>query len=438
MLFEAVYLLKSHLTWKIDILYYGFKSIKMNLFLKKQKVFISHKRIDGGVSVDAVLLKRMLEKNQSLDIYMDIQEKSSGEFPSMINDEIRKSNSFIFLIPFDGDVSFLKEPDGWEYKEISDAIFKYEIMPIKSGRKSFQILPVTFSNSFEWPDDLPRDISKIRRFDIRKLNLNDRTEVIQKKLSRALYNKTHRSINWWVVAIISILVALIVLFCIRSIFNMQEYRMNENRVTFLKNKFQDKTASRIQPSFIIPVNERIPLVDSIYHFFELRDQFYDIVKTLPVINNSDIERNDDFTINVIKSVYFSYNSVYAPINELSSYSDGLVHFGSAIHNYNKQRNSIYSRFNHHDYAAIESQSKNIITWEKDLDSSMEKKLMLYLVKFNVFLNNFNSGLKHGNVRKAFNAEIPFTQNNEFWEVINWETTKFEETAKLCNMILGLL
>ena len=132
----------------------------MGLFLKKQKVFISHKRIEGSASAEAVFLKLLLDKTTFLDAFMDVHEDTLGEFPLVLREKIYQSNSFIFLIPFDGNVSFLNNPDGWVYKEINHATYKYMIASGKSPQRPFQILPVTFSNKFEWTSDLPKSISK--------------------------------------------------------------------------------------------------------------------------------------------------------------------------------------------------------------------------------------------------------------------------------------
>ena len=388
------------------------------------------------MSAEAVLLKRILDKKHFLDNYMDIQQETSGLFPTALNDEIRRSNSFIFLIPFDGDVSFLNNQDEWAYQEIRDALFKYKIMPIRSGRKLFQILPVTFSKSFEWPDDLPQEISNITQFDICQLNLNNQTEVIQRKIGKAL-RKAHRSIKWWAVAIAFFFVAFSALLGIRHIIKLHDERMIEERATYKKSLVLDIIDSKIQPSYIIPVNERISLEDSIYRFFELRDQFYYIIQTLPVIQNTGIERNDMFTVNAIKMVYGAYTSVFVTMERLRLHSDAIIHFGNSINTMKNNRyGSLYIRLKQNDYGFIANQAKYLVNIDKGNDISMEKLREQCLFRFDEILKDVNSSLHHRNCRKSFKVATQFTHNYEFWEVVKRETTKYEETAKLCNMLLG--
>ena len=411
----------------------------MGLFLKKQKVFISHNNIDGGVSAEVVLLKHILDKVNFLDNLMDVQQEIPGQYPETLNDKIRKSNSFIFLIPSNGDVSFLRNPDGWVYKEIYDALLKYDCMPNKSDRKSFQILPISFSNSFNnLPNDLPKDISEISKFHILHLNLNDKTEEIQKKVSRALHNKAHRSINWWGIVIVTILAVIYTFLGIRYINKLQEDRIVEERAAFIKTTIQDKIRSRIQPSYIIPYDERSPLEDSIYRFFELRDQFYYIVETLPIIKKTGIERNDGFTERTIMMVYNSFISSLTPIYELKLYSNRIITYGNEINapNNKNQYNLIHRRLKQDDYNAIARQTNNVINIGMDLDTSLEKLRMQYQINYNELFKTSNAYVGHRNIKKSFNKAIKFTDNYEYWDYINREITKVEETAKLCNMILG--
>lgn len=409
----------------------------MGLFLKKQKVFISHKRIDGGVSAEAVLLKHVLDKEHVLENFMDVQQETLGLFPATLNDEIRKSNSFIFLIPFDGDVSFLNNQDEWAYQEIRDALFKYKIMPVRSGQKSFQILPVTFSKSFEWADDLPQEISNITQFDICQINLNSKTEMIQRKIGKALH-KAHRSINWWGVAIAFFFVSISSILGFRHIVKTHDDRMIEERATYIKSQVLDIIDSKIQPLYIIPTNECIPLEDSIYRFFELRDQLYYIIQTLPVIQNTSIERNDKFTANVIKMVYNAYTSVFIPIDEMRPYSDEIIHFGNTIYSSkkNSRYSSLYIRLKESDYSNISSQAKDVINIDKDHDISMGFLREQCKFKFDEILKDVNSSIHQRNIRKSFKVAMQFTHNYEFWEFIHREMEKIEETAQLCNMILG--
>lgn len=79
----------------------------MGIFLNKHKIFVSHKRENGDASADALLIKDYLDKKFLLHTFMDVHEDTLGEFPQRLKEEINSSQTFIFIIPSDGNISFL-------------------------------------------------------------------------------------------------------------------------------------------------------------------------------------------------------------------------------------------------------------------------------------------------------------------------------------------
>lgn len=405
----------------------------MGLFLKKQKVFISHKRIDGSASAEAVFLKSLLDKNLFLDTFMDIHEDTLGEFPLKLREKIYQSNSFIFLIPFDGNVSFLNNPDGWVYKEIDQATYKYMIASGESQKKAFQILPITFSNRFEWPSDLPKSISIISQFDICKLNLNDKPAVIKNKLKRALHNQARRSINWLGVTIFTIMITISALFGIKQIAKEREDSINTKRVALIKDTFASINASKIQPSFIIPIDERSPLEDSIYHFFVLRDQFYNIVEKLPMLDLG-IVKDDTFTAKKIKWARDAHGKALQPCAELTYYVAGIVKFANHINDksLDKRYSSLINRLNVDDYDAINKQVIVVGNQAESLNPLTEEATAIR-DKLGYEIDYY---LYEGKIKKALKKAILYCDNYKCWELLDEERVYFEETAKLCNYLLG--
>lgn len=397
----------------------------MSYFINKQKVFISHKRIDGTASAEAVLLKQLLDDNRYLDVFMDVHEDTLGEFPESLSKKIDNSDSFVFLIPSDGNVSFLYDKEGWVYQEINYSTSKY-LMALGTDKTRIQILPITFSKSFEWPDNLPKTISTIGAFEICRLNINKNPEEIQKKLANALNIHPRNRINWLGCAIFSILVALTTLFCVKLIKHYAEDSINEKRITFIKNSFSGKIANRIQPALITSANERIPLEDSICNFFKLRDLFYQKVEALPVINYR-ILRNDSFSIDNMGMIYKEYIDCGELSEILLVKTKYLLaaFFPFSIDTTDIGNQDIIKTTNLiNQYEIVSDQLKYAL---KVSNIERERESIIYR-DFNVFYDAKNN-------RKALQCAARFVCDYRYWDDINQKSILFEELAKECNMYL---
>ena len=401
----------------------------MSLFLKKQKVFISHKRINGTASPEAVLLKQLLDENCFLENFLDIHEDTLGEFPSSLRKKINSSDSFIFLIPTDGDISFLDNLEGWFYKEIDCSTYRYLIASGNSDMLPFQILPVTFSNSFDWPEELPQGISVIKSFDICRLNLNDKPEEIQTKLAKALNIQTRRRIYWWkVVTFISLLLLTIVL-GVKIIKHIIVDRVNEKRVEFIKSSFDGRIATGIQPAIVVSTDEYTSLDSTIYEFFALRDKFHIKVRTLPAVSPSII-RLDDFSLYVINDAYSARTEIFEYSVELQTYTQLIANnfpipstsdtsMIIKLLNYNSDFQTIsdvMSELNHKT-----GYNLDLLKRAKNRYDESSSKAIEY-----VYSEKKEKAMKY--YARCFDDYL-------FWFFMDQSAELYEETARLCNMYL---
>lgn len=405
----------------------------MGLFINKQKVFISHKRIEGTASPEAVLLKQLLDENRFLENFMDVHEDTLGEFPAFLNNKIEESDSFVFLIPSDGNVSFLYNSEGWVYKELFKSTSRYLLSLGNKNKQLIQILPITFSKSFEWPDNLPKSISTIADSEICRLNLNDQLDETHLKLSKALNIKPRYRINWWGIAIFTILATLVTLFGVKTINHITEDRINEKRIAFIKNSYEGRIANRVQPALIIPFDERTQLEDSIYYFFELRDQYYNDVKTLPVINSKYISA-DTISKKIVNEIYDAY------INNLV--------LGGTITGYSKKiMGGIMNSINRIDIDAVDNKIDLIILkydlkTKIDIDAGIEDILDDLLITTNRNQHKTTDYkllvtglLEEGKYKKALKYTARLYSDYYLWYERDQRTLLLEETAKLCNLYL---
>lgn len=404
----------------------------MGLFIKKQKVFISHKRVDGTASPEAVLIKQLLDENRYLETFMDVHEDTLGEFPAFLNKKIGESDSFVFLIPSDGNVSFLFNRDGWVYKELFESTSRYLMSLGNNNKNSIQILPVTFSKTFEWPDNLPKSISTIVDFKICRLNLNDQLIETHVKLAKALNIQPRSRINWWGIAIFAALVTIVSFFGVISIKHIAEERKYDNRIEFIKNSFEGRIANRIQPALIIPLDERTQLVDSIYNFFELRDKYYNDIKTMPVIKPKYINA-DMFSKTIISETYDAY------INNLI--------LGQTIKDYIKKIiNGINNSINRIDIDAVNQLDALFMSYDfekmfdiyaviEDILDDLLKISDGVLNKMSFYKKYVNDYFKEGNYKKALKYAARISSDYTSWYERDQTVLLLEEMAKLCNLYL---
>lgn len=261
----------------------------MNLLFDYHRIFISHKRENGDASSDALLIKQILDKRFLFKTFIDIHQDTTGEFPRLLKEKVMNTQTFILLIPYNGDVSFLYDSNGWVYKEVNYALNKYILSADRKDR--VQILPITFSNSFEWPNDIPHGISKICDFDICKLHRNDKPSITQEKLLKAIRYNPLKCFNVKIVALLIVTLLCLIICVYKYAENKKSVREQQKRIEFVQSSWHSLYLTK--PVVEIPEKERSEFEDSIYLFFELKDSLHKVIGDLPK-TNFRIEA-DDFT-----------------------------------------------------------------------------------------------------------------------------------------------
>lgn len=401
----------------------------MGLFLNKQKVFISHKRIDGTASPEAILLKQMLDENVYLDNFIDVHEDTLGDFPEFLSLKINASDSFVFLIPSDGNISFLYNEEGWVYKEIKIATLKYLMSLGNTKKTSFQILPITFSESFNWPDNLPNSISTIGSFDICRLSLNEKPDNIQTELAKALNIQPRSRINWLRCAFIFVLVLFAIFWSAGFVKQTAEDKLNERRITFIKNSIDGKIANRIRPFLIIPSEDRTPFDDSIYHFFELRDRYYNTLKTLQSIDDKIVNWNDFSKENVMK-ILTDQMGCLDSIQIVKKQMPSDVYFPTAI-----DTTVLGGLLLYHLTINAGNDIINQSSLLLDMYRNHNKKLERVVDRSSSVLHDAKAYYNAGDLRNTIKIVAKYTENFDYWDLINQSTILFEEMAKLGNIYL---
>ena len=181
----------------------------INLF-NKCSVFISHKRKEGKVSLDASWFEEKLRDKGIYDTFMDVREDYIGNFPKVLSYKIKKSDVFLLVLPSDRNLDYLLDPDNWVHKEI-----KYALLKKEDNEQSIKIIPVSFKDNILFP---PKeglgDIADIADYSIIYCDPND-----QKKSRERLYNaigyKTWKCYLTWK-SIVIILFLLFSLFFIAT------------------------------------------------------------------------------------------------------------------------------------------------------------------------------------------------------------------------------
>lgn len=118
-----------------------------HFFLKQTQAFISHKRMNGQASPEAILIKNALDTDATFNAFMDVREEYIGQFPNKLREKILSSRVFLLILPTTNDISFLFNKGNWVRKEISIAL---SINEIKDD--SIKIIPIAFNKDFTWPD----------------------------------------------------------------------------------------------------------------------------------------------------------------------------------------------------------------------------------------------------------------------------------------------
>lgn len=115
--------------------------------MRRVNIFISHRRNNGVATTDAILIKNILSKETSGNVFMDVAEDYLGQFPQTLKNEIRKSDIFLLVIPKSENYDYLSDPENWVHKEI-----KYALTYRDAVNKPSRIIPVVFDRDFKFPD----------------------------------------------------------------------------------------------------------------------------------------------------------------------------------------------------------------------------------------------------------------------------------------------
>ena len=115
----------------------------------KYQIFISYRR-SGGDSI-AFLLKEHLQK-AGYSVFIDLESLRSGKFDEKLFNMIEEC-SVVLLVLSPNVFERCDDPDDWVRKEIAYAI-----------KKKKCIIPVMWSDEFEWPPSLPGDIKDVTSY----------------------------------------------------------------------------------------------------------------------------------------------------------------------------------------------------------------------------------------------------------------------------------
>ena len=77
--------------------------------MTKRRIFISHRRVDQKVTSTARMIANLLKKKIINQVFLDVDTNYVRQFPDRLKEEIEQCHIFIFVLPDDGDLNFLKE-----------------------------------------------------------------------------------------------------------------------------------------------------------------------------------------------------------------------------------------------------------------------------------------------------------------------------------------
>ena len=135
-------------------------------------VFISYRR-EGGELFARSITEHFLRKYKMIDMFYDVESMRTGDFNRQIFCEIKKRDCMILLLPKNA-LDRCVNPDDWVRLEIACAL--------RSGKP---IIPLEM-DGFEWPEELPEDISAVRYKQGMRAS-NDLFEARMEKLARMIH-----------------------------------------------------------------------------------------------------------------------------------------------------------------------------------------------------------------------------------------------------------
>lgn len=170
--------------------------------MKKYDVFISYRR-DGGDSFAQSVYDRLI--NRGYRVFFDLESLRSGTFNTQIYEKIDQCKDVLVILPPRG-LDRCDSEDDWVRQEIAYGI-----------KQNKNIIPIMM-NGFEWPDNLPEDISILKLYEGISDNKSYFDAVLDKicfQMESKPYNKIKKRLILGLIALILVLI-IGVLFYITS------------------------------------------------------------------------------------------------------------------------------------------------------------------------------------------------------------------------------
>lgn len=227
----------------------------MELFVKKCKIFVSHKRHNGEVSTETRLIKRELDANRyKYSTFLDIHEDHLDYFPLRLKKEIENCNVFLWVVPEDGDVSFLLDKNNWVRKEIQTALVQHLLKD-----NNYKILPVAINRNLNWEkysDAELGEIAEIKNYDIKYLNISSKN--ISRELYESIGYKTKDNLHIGNLVVALFLLLFLLGFTTTKIYKRYEFQQKKEKIEMLQQVWRGQHKTQLEP---------IVLTDSISQLF---------------------------------------------------------------------------------------------------------------------------------------------------------------------------
>lgn len=157
----------------------------------KYDIFISYRR----TAYDTANLVAEKLRNAGYCVFFDVDTLTAGKFNEQLLTVIRNCKDFILVLPKDG-LDRCCDPDDWIRQEVACAIdCKKNIIPI-------------MLTGFEWPKDLPQDISELPHYQAIAPAGHDYFDMAMERLKGYLKSKPSMPIKRWTLKACIVLVVL--------------------------------------------------------------------------------------------------------------------------------------------------------------------------------------------------------------------------------------
>ena len=237
---------------------------------KKTKIFISHKRLKGKATTEAILIKDALDKKKSFDAFMDVREDYIGDFPKVLKNKIKDCDVFVLIFANDN-TDYLLDKENWVHREIHYALNYKDL-----NNKPTKIIPIAFSNQFKFPpkSDLD-DIGGIADFNIFYYDTNDSNS--QQKLYNAIESNYYINIKKLILFILCIFTIIFL-----SLF-MPNHKTNLNSIPYPQIE-----------NYVERMNSLTSLQDFVAKASTIQQEYFSWYLEELQKGNKDISLNSDF------------------------------------------------------------------------------------------------------------------------------------------------